>query len=123
MLEVRVGDKVAEGGGHKSRILTPVPRIFTIVRLTKTMAILDDDRRVNISTGCECGENRFSYPHFFRLATPEDIAAWEEYLVRRELLQTLRGITPAQLTTDQLRQIVAKIESFTEEDNGTEEES
>jgi len=83
------------------------------------MAILDDNRRVNLSTGLECGIN-ILYPRFFWLATPEDIAAWEQHLVREELLLFLRGTKAAQLTTDQLRQIVAKIESFKEEDNGTE---
>ncbi len=83
MLDVKIGDQVV-GETHGD-----VPRVLTVIRLTKTLAVMSDDTRVFLKTGYEYGSRRLS-PMFFRAATPSDIERWEAHQIRQRLLRVSR---------------------------------
>ncbi len=108
MLNLKVGDLVIE------QTVGSIPPVLTVVHVTKTRATLSDGRIVLLTTGREYGSQKYNVP-LFALATPEDVAHWEELQTRHGLLRMIRGTATVGLTTDQLRQIVALMESFTKD--------
>jgi len=92
MLDLKVGDKVIEESSTTGRI-------YNVVRLTKTLAVLSGGRRMSLNKGYEFGGSA-SWPRSFRLATPAEVMTWDER-------QKLQNASSDKLTINQLRQIVA----------------
>ena len=92
MLDLKVGDKVIEESSTTGRI-------YNVVRLTKTLAVLSGGRRMSLNKGYEFGGSA-SWPRSFRLATPAEVMTWDER-------QKLQNASADKLTINQLRQIVA----------------
>ena len=76
MLDLKVGDNVIEESSTTGRI-------YNVVRLTKTLAVLSGGRRMSLNKGYEFGGSA-SWPRSFRLATPAEVMTWDE----RQVLQS-----------------------------------
>jgi len=107
MLDVKVGDKLVERS-----MLGKILSIQTVERLTRTQCVLADGTRVVLRSGCRVGDTANWGASWYTVATADDIAQFAEAQGRKDLLGRFARLD--RLTTDQLRQVAALIESFKE---------
>jgi hypothetical protein len=83
-------------------------QLDTIIRITKTMIVLDSGRRVNINSLSSVGDIWHHY--WVKKATPELIAQINETEKRLKLRRIIKDFDMRKLTTAQLESIVNILE-------------